>query len=939
MQTSLVYLFGEPNVTTRNARFLAANATATTNTNSSINNIICWDECVTMNTTNTSHIDTNTNTNTNATLCSNECIDLDAIDITQTETCWNECFTLDTTNSANMTANATNTNTSITGITDRNIAYDVIDDLMNNNTDANTGDLICLKDCIDTITIPSPSPTGAPKKSIKDLINDAIGDSSGEMNDDEWNPSNLSDGVFIRQTLNLYGSIFVVSLALFCVVRKMFPRAYNLRSGWISEDRVKSNLLAKNPEKFGCISWMWKVWLVSDVELTDECGMDALCVSRVLEWGTRLTLFGSLVGCLLLMPVYATAGGVHDGEKGIERINTSNVPNGSQCFLATVVAAYLVFGYVMYTTLEEFEWFYKFRYEFLTRSIPRNYVVYIRNLPEEYRTKKALIDYFSQFEEPSTSMGGEERLGLMLGDHNNYNALNNALNSTKAWVSLKIPCLKELVEKRAAVISKLERQINVKDLCDTYPKTRCATTGRIISLVDALFAEVEELNAEITVSIDKIEMRASLENPKEYNAADYQNPYREDKSENGEYMGGYAKSPTKPLFFDAKAIDSFGDPKSKTTVESLEGVAPGYIGDELTDMEEEEEIIFMSSDFAFTDKVGIGSPSSRSSMAVVVGKVGKGVGKVGKGVGKVGNVGKVAANVVGTQVLHNAKIVGTQVGKTAKIVGTQVGKAANLVPFLGSKEDDGAPLTAGFVAFSTLKACQAAKQMVHSREVFGMEVFEAPGFDDIFWMNVGKTHKELQLGLLLSFCLTITLCLFWTIVMAAIATLSSVQGLVIIVPVIGRWMETTPRLESLVAQISPLMIIVADEFLKVILEFLSGLEGPVSGMVVQASLFTKISTFKLIQTFFVNAVSGSLVSQLSAISKNPSSEIVTLVSFDYFCNRWIEAMYFVLSVIPCLIRMFPCFTRSAQMKYSSPTHCQTDRPFSSKSYWSIPFFL
>ena len=911
MQTSLIHLFGKPNVVAarNDARFLVANATtaaadsigtdsigvgnnanSNTNINSSISNIICWDECVTMNTTGSNHTNKNANTDTDAeadadgtiskvyqTLCSNECINLDTIDITQTETCWNECFTLDITvaiNSANMTANATSTNLTAGSTTDRNIVYDVIDDLMNNNTDANTGDLICLKDCIDAIPSPTEAPTEAPKGAI-DLINDAMENSSGEMNDDEWNPNNLSDGVFIRQTLNLYGSIFLVSLVLFCVVRKLFPKPYNLRSGWISEDRVKSNLLAKNPEKFGWISWMWKVCLVSDVELTDECGMDALCVSRVLEWGTRLTLFGSLVGCLLLMPVYATAGGVHDGTKGIERLNTSNVPNGSKCFVATVVAAYLVFGYVMYTTLEEFEWFYKFRYEFLTRSIPRNYVVYIRNLPEEYRTRKALIDYFSQFEDPSSRLGGEERHGLVLSDYNNNNNYN-ALNSTKAWVSLKIPSLKALVETRAALISKLERQINVKDMCDTYPKIRCPITGQIISLVDALFAELEELNAEITICIDKIELRASLENPKQYKAEDYQNPYREDKSENGDYTGGYAKSTTKPLFFDAKAIESSGDPISETTAESLEGVAPGYIGDELTDMEEEEEITFMSADVAFTDNVGMdmdmGTPSSLSSMAAVVGKV-------GKSVERVGNVGKVAANVVGTQVLHNAKLVGTQVGKTANIVGTQVGKAANLVPFLGSKEDDGAPMTAGFVAFSTIKACQAAKQMVHSREVFGMEIFEAPGFDDIFWMNVGKTHKELQLGLLLSFSLTITLCLFWTVVMTAIATLSSVQGLVAIVPVIGQWMEKAPWLESLLAQISPLMIILADVFLKVILEILSGLEGPVSGMVVQASLFTKISTFKLIQTFFVNAVSGSLVSQLSEMYNKPS-QIVTLVSFD-----------------------------------------------------------
>lgn len=113
--------------------------------------------------------------------------------------------------------------------------------------------------------------------------------------------------------------------------------------------------------------------------------------------------------------------------------------------------------------------------------------------------------------------------------------------------------------------------------------------------------------------------------------------------------------------------------------------------------------------------------------------------------------------------------------------------------------------------------------------------------------------------------------------MALISTLSSVEGLTGIMPKISDLLIKAPWIEPVLAQISPLLIIVANSLLKVILEALSGLEGPVSGAEVQALTFSKLSAFMIIQTFFVSAVSGSLVSEISAIVNNPS-EIVTLLA-------------------------------------------------------------
>jgi hypothetical protein len=148
---------------------------------------------------------------------------------------------------------------------------------------------------------------------------------------------------------------------------------------------------------------------------------------------------------------------------------------------------------------------------------------------------------------------------------------------------------------------------------------------------------------------------------------------------------------------------------------------------------------------------------------------------------------------------------------------------------------------------------------------------------DVFWSNVGKTHKDLQLGKLISFGLTAALCLLWTIPMSTISTLSSLEGLKDEVKIVADMLEVAPWLEPLFAQLAPLLIIVANEVLKIILEWLSMFEGPISGAVVQASLFVKLAAFMIIQTFFVSAISGGLLSTLSDLIEQPT-EIINLLA-------------------------------------------------------------
>jgi hypothetical protein len=106
--------------------------------------------------------------------------------------------------------------------------------------------------------------------------------------------------------------------------------------------------------------------------------------------------------------------------------------------------------------------------------------------------------------------------------------------------------------------------------------------------------------------------------------------------------------------------------------------------------------------------------------------------------------------------------------------------------------------------------------------------------------------------------------------MSTIATLSSIEGLKADVEIVADLLEKSPWLEPFLAQLAPLLIVAANAFLKFLLEYMAMLEGPISGAAVQASLFSKLAAFMIIQTFFVSAVSGGIVSELSNMIQEPA---------------------------------------------------------------------
>jgi len=159
-------------------------------------------------------------------------------------------------------------------------------------------------------------------------------------------------------------------------------------------------------------------------------------------------------------------------------------------------------------------------------------------------------------------------------------------------------------------------------------------------------------------------------------------------------------------------------------------------------------------------------------------------------------------------------------------------------------------------------------------------------------MNVGRTHQNLQVGQWLSLAGTIALCLLWTIPITFFASLSSVQALSDKVPFIAKLIDRLPFLAPVLEVIAPLLVKIVNALLPALVTVLTLCEGPVSSSVVEASNFSKLAAFMIIQTFFVSAVSGSL-----------------LQSTYYYCwsaasSQYYEALEYAQSHLPILSCFF-----------------------------------
>ncbi|DAZ97749.1 TPA: hypothetical protein N0F65_009029 [Lagenidium giganteum] len=222
-------------------------------------------------------------------------------------------------------------------------------------------------------------------------------------------------------------------------------------------------------------------------------------------------------------------------------------------------------------------------------------------------------------------------------------------------------------------------------------------------------------------------------------------------------------------------------------------------------------------------------------------------------------------------------------------------------------KDTGIMRGTGFVTFNNLKAAQSAQQILQSRDPTEMSVEPAPHVEDVVWENIGISYNQRSTWILISYCLSATIILFWTVPTIFVVNLSKVDALSEKWPWLARTLQANPWLDPLLQQLSPLMLTVMNALAPIIFGILSKREGHASGGNIEGSLFSKLVYYQFVIVFLLPIIGGSL-SELISSFKDPKQLVQTMgkvipTQSSFFISLMIVQMGLGLSLE--LLRVVP----------------------------------
>jgi len=166
----------------------------------------------------------------------------------------------------------------------------------------------------------------------------------------------------------------------------------------------------------------------------------------------------------------------------------------------------------MYFISQDLNWFTIKRHEYLCKRLVMNYSVYVSGLTDDMKSNGVLKDYFNNCFSSSYFAHHHHGSGANINvNGGGEEEVTNVVAS--ANVALNIPNLQKEVDKRTALISKLEHAINVEQVKGITPTHKAnGIRGSVIGAqtvdsVPAYTEELQELNDDIGNKIDNIMKR------------------------------------------------------------------------------------------------------------------------------------------------------------------------------------------------------------------------------------------------------------------------------------------------------------------------------------------------------------------------------------------------------------------------------------------------
>ncbi|RHY29692.1 hypothetical protein DYB32_004951 [Aphanomyces invadans] len=283
----------------------------------------------------------------------------------------------------------------------------------------------------------------------------------------------------VMDSIMIYYTFFAFAFVLFEVVQRRFQSHFACRA--VHADTSCPTAA----QSYGVFGWIPSVWQVSDDEIIQHCGLDALCFLRLLRLGRNIAAASMAISCILI-PVYATALKPPTGETAHDWITrmamaNMNVAMDPHRLWASAVAGVVITFWTMFLLLREWKVYVVRRHAFLSQKTLQQHTVVMNDLPLHLCTRDSLETYLE---------------ALFPGQVQSVH------------VALECKDLEAKITKRLDTLNLLERALVVDSKCRENPYHRRnkvkTATGNVVDAIPHFTADLARLNYEIRRDIDAL---------------------------------------------------------------------------------------------------------------------------------------------------------------------------------------------------------------------------------------------------------------------------------------------------------------------------------------------------------------------------------------------------------------------------------------------------
>ncbi|KAL5553722.1 hypothetical protein UlMin_041123 [Ulmus minor] len=203
----------------------------------------------------------------------------------------------------------------------------------------------------------------------------------------------------------------VLFFTLYSILRKQ-PSNYEVYGPRLLAEGTSKRRSHFNLERLvPSTSWVKNAWKLTEDELLESSGLDAVVFMRLITFSLKVFLFAGIIGIFVLLPVNCTGDQLTNvdlanlSNNSLDVFSISNVNNGSKILWIHFSAVYLVTIFVCYLLYYEYNYISCKRMAYFNSSKPQphQFTILVRSIPVSRGTSvgDSVDSFFTEFH-PST---------------------------------------------------------------------------------------------------------------------------------------------------------------------------------------------------------------------------------------------------------------------------------------------------------------------------------------------------------------------------------------------------------------------------------------------------------------------------------------------------------------------------------------------------------